>query len=96
MDLSLSKQDLAIQARAKAFAEKHLFPHEIATDERKLAKKTLVEIRKQAIAHKLNAYNHTKEDGGHGYTPLQQALICEELGKATCGLWTVVFKASTP
>ncbi|HVO04331.1 MAG TPA: acyl-CoA dehydrogenase family protein [Candidatus Cybelea sp.] len=96
MDLSLSKEDLAIQARARAFAEQHLFPHEIATDERKLAKKTLVEIRKQAIAHKLNAYNHAKEDGGHGYTPLQQVLICEELGKATCGLWTVVFKASTP
>ena len=96
MDLSLSKEDLAIQARAKAFAEKHLFPHEIATDERKLKEKTLVEIRRQAIAHKVNAYNHTKKDGGHGYTPLQQVLICEEIGKATCGLWTVVFKASTP
>jgi alkylation response protein AidB-like acyl-CoA dehydrogenase len=96
MDLSLSKEDLAIQARAKEYAERHLFPHEIATDERKLAKKTLVAMRKAAIDYKLNGYNHTKEDGGHGYTPLQQALICEELGKATCGLWTVVFKASTP
>ncbi len=27
---------------------------------------------------------------------MQQVLICEEIGKATCGLWTVVFKASTP
>ncbi len=71
MDLSLSKHDLAIQARAKEFAEKHLFPHEIATDERKISKKTLVEIRKQAIAYKLNGYNHTEEDGGYGYTPLQ-------------------------
>jgi alkylation response protein AidB-like acyl-CoA dehydrogenase len=96
MDLSLSQEDLAIQARARAFAEKHLFPHEIACDERKLREKTLVEIRRQAIKHKLNAYNHTKKDGGYGYTPLQQVLICEELGKATCGLWTVVFKASTP
>ena len=96
MDLSLSKQDLAIQASARAYAEEWLFPQEIATDERRLAKKTLVEMRKQAIAYKLNGYNHSKEDGGHGYTPLQQALICEELGKATCGLWTVVFKASTP
>jgi alkylation response protein AidB-like acyl-CoA dehydrogenase len=96
MDLSLSKQDLGIQARAKEYAEQHLFPQEIATDERKLAKKTLVEMRRQAIAYKLNGFNHAEEDGGHGYTALQQALICEELGKATCGLWTVVFKASTP
>jgi alkylation response protein AidB-like acyl-CoA dehydrogenase len=96
MDLLLSPEDRAIQARAQEFAEKHLFPHEIATDERKIAKKTLVEIRRQAIAYRLNGYNHSKADGGHGYTPLQQVLICEELGKATCGLWTVVFKASTP
>jgi alkylation response protein AidB-like acyl-CoA dehydrogenase len=96
MDLSLSKADLAVQARAKEYAEKWLFPQEIATDERKLSKKTLVSMRKAAIDYKLNAYNHTKEDGGQGYTPLQQALLCEELGKATCGLWTVVFKASTP
>ena len=96
MDLSLSKEDLAIQARARAFAEQHLFPHEIACDERKLKEKTLVEVRNQAIKHKVNAYNHAKEDGGHGYTPLQQVLVCEEIGKATCGLWTVVFKASTP
>jgi alkylation response protein AidB-like acyl-CoA dehydrogenase len=96
MDLTLSPEDRAIQARAKAFTEAHLFPHEIACDERKLKEKTLVGVRKQAIAHKLNAYNHAKADGGHGYTPLQQVLICEELGKATCGLWTVVFKASTP
>jgi alkylation response protein AidB-like acyl-CoA dehydrogenase len=96
MDFSLSKADLAAQARAKEYAEKHLFPHEIATDERKLQKKTLVAMRKAAIEYKLNGYNHTKADGGQGYTALQQALICEELGKATCGLWTVVFKASTP
>jgi alkylation response protein AidB-like acyl-CoA dehydrogenase len=96
MDLSLSKEDLAIQARAKEFAEKYLFPHEIACDQRKLSKKTLAGIRKKALEYKVAAYNHTKEDGGHGYTPLQQVLICEELGKATCGLWTVVFKASTP
>ncbi len=96
MDLSLSKEDLAIQSRARAFAEKHLFPHEIACDERKLKEKTLVAVRKKAIEYKVNAYNHSKKDGGHGYTPLQQVLICEEIGKATCGLWTVVFKASTP
>jgi alkylation response protein AidB-like acyl-CoA dehydrogenase len=96
MDLSLSKEDRAIQARAKEYAETYLFPNEIATDERKLAKKTLVEMRKAAIAYKLNGYNHSEEDGGYGYTAFQQTLICEELGKATCGLWTVVFKASTP
>ncbi len=66
MDLSLSKEDLAVQARARAFTEAHLIPHEIACDERKLKEKTLVEVRKQAVKFKVNAYNHTKADGGQG------------------------------
>ncbi len=53
-------------------------------------------IRQQVIAHKLNGYIHSKADGGQGYTPMQQILVAEEIGKATCGMWTVVWKASTP
>ena len=86
----------AEQARARAFAETWLHPHEIACDERTLSKKTLAEIKKNVLRYKLNGVNHTKEDGGHGYTPLQQIMICEQLGRATNGMWTVCWKASTP
>jgi alkylation response protein AidB-like acyl-CoA dehydrogenase len=92
----LSAEDRAVQTRARDFTEKHLFPHEIACDERKLGKSTLAEIRQQVIAHKLNGYIHSQADGGQGYTPMQQILVAEEIGKSTCGMWTVVWKASTP
>jgi alkylation response protein AidB-like acyl-CoA dehydrogenase len=96
MDFKLSAEDRAVQTRARDFTEKHLFPHEIACDERKLGKSTLAEIRQQVIAHKLNGYIHSQADGGQGYTPMQQILVAEEIGKSTCGMWTVVWKASTP
>ncbi len=96
MDFKLSAEDRAVQTRAREFTEKHLFPHEIACDERKLGKSTLAEIRQQVIAHKLNGYIHSQADGGQGYTPMQQILVAEEIGKSTCGMWTVVWKASTP
>jgi alkylation response protein AidB-like acyl-CoA dehydrogenase len=96
MDFKLSAADLEVQARARAFAEQHLFPNEIACDERKLTKEKLGEIRQQVIAHKLNGYIHSQADGGQGYTPMQQILVAEEIGKSTCGMWTVVWKASTP
>ena len=96
MDLTLSAADLDCQKRARDFAEKWLHPHEIACDERTLSKKTLAEIKKNVLKYKLNGMNHTKADGGQGYTPLQQILICEQLGRATNGMWTVCWKASTP
>jgi len=45
MDLSLATADIEAQARARAFAETWLHPHEIACDERTLSKKTLAEIK---------------------------------------------------
>src|SRR5262245_43279434 len=96
MDLTLTTADIEAQARARAFAESWLHPHEIACDERTLSKKVLAEIKKNVLAYKLNGVNHTKADGGHGYTPLQQILIEEQLGRATNGMWTVCWKASTP
>lgn len=96
MDILLSKADLAIQARARKFTETYLYPVEIECDERRLSQKKIAEIRKQAIAAKLNGCNHTKADGGQGLTQLQMILANEELGKVSCGLWTLLPKASTP
>ncbi len=96
MDIALGAEDRRLQTVARDFARTHLFPHEIACDERRLGEETLRGIRRAVLEYKLNGVNHRREDGGHSYTPLQQILIAEELGKATCGLWTVVFKASTP
>jgi len=97
MDLQLSKDDQEIQARAREFAQTYLFPHEIECDESEgLSKKSLNKIRKAVLDYRLNGFNHTKEDGGQGFTHFQQILVHEELGKATNGLWTLVWGASLP
>ena len=96
MDMALNRDDLAVQARARAFARDWLHPNEIACDERRLSRRSLTAIRRQVLAHKLNGINHSIEDGGHSYSPLQQVLIAEQLGRATNGMWTICFKASTP
>lgn len=97
MDLQLSKQDLEIQSRTREFAEKFLFPHEIECDENEgLSAKSLAKIRKGVLEYKLNGFNHSKKDGGQGLSHFQQILLHEELGKATNGLWTLVWTASLP
>ncbi len=97
MNLELSTEERELQSRAREFAEKHLFPHEIACDENEgIPKESLTKIRKAVIDYRLNGFTHAKEDGGQGFTHFQQILVHEELGKATNGLWTLVWSASLP
>ena len=97
MNLELSKEERELQARAREFVEKHLFPHEVACDENEgIPHEPLGKIRKAVIDYRLNGFGHTKEDGGQGLTHFQQILLHEELGKATNGLWTLVWSASLP
>ncbi len=97
MDLELSSAEVALQSRAREFAEKYLFPHEIECDENEgLSPDSLAKIRAAVLDYGLNGFNHTKEDGGQGLTHFQQILLHEELGKATNGLWTLVWTASLP
>src|SRR5215467_7870590 len=97
MNLELSPAETELQARVREFAEKHLFPHEIACDENEgIPKESLPKIRQAVIDYRLNGFTHAREDGGQGFTHFQQILVHEELGKATNGLWTLVWSASLP
>jgi len=97
MNLELSKEERDLQSRAREFAEKHLFPYEIECDENEgIPKESLAKINEAVIDYRLNGFTHTKEDGGQGFTHFQQVIIHEELGKATNGLWTLVWSASLP
>ncbi|MGE0718666.1 MAG: acyl-CoA dehydrogenase family protein [Alphaproteobacteria bacterium] len=92
MDFSLSPEDRAWQARARAFAESQLFPVEEELElAGKLPRETKDRLRAAVVAHGLAGINHTREVGGQGCTQLQQTLIGEELGKATGALWAVVW-----
>jgi len=97
MNLELSPAEIDVQARAREFAEAHLFPHEVECDENEgLSPESLATIRKAVLDYGLNGFNHAKADGGQGFTHFQQILLHEELGKATNGLWTLVWTASLP
>jgi acyl-CoA dehydrogenase len=91
MDLSLPAEALVWQRRAKAFAEEHLFPHEVELEMNgSLPAATLDRLRRAVREHGLNGVNHAKDVGGQGCSQLEQTLIAEQLGKATGALWAIV------
>lgn len=91
MDLFLPPEALNWRRRAKAFAEEHLFPHEIELEmQGSLPAATLDRLRRAVREHGLNGVNHTRDVGGQGCSQLEQTLIGEELGKATGALWAIV------
>jgi acyl-CoA dehydrogenase len=91
MDLALPAEALVWQRRAKAFAEEHLFPHEVALEMNgSLPAATLDRLRRAVREHGLNGVNHAKDVGGQGCSQLEQTLIAEQLGKATGALWAIV------
>ena len=97
MDLTLPAEDLAWKARAKAFAENVLFPHELELESAgKLTRATKNALRRAVVEHGLNGVNHARDVGGQGCTQMQQALINEELGKATGALWAIVWHPAVP
>ena len=97
MDLTLPPEDLTWKARAKAFAEGILFPHELELETAgKLPRATKDALRAAVVEHGFNGVNHARGVGGQGCTQMQQTLINEELGKATGALWAVVWHPAVP
>jgi alkylation response protein AidB-like acyl-CoA dehydrogenase len=91
MDLSLPPEALNWRRRAKAFAEEHLFPHEVELEMNgSLPAAMLDHLRRAVREHGLNGVNHARDVGGQGCSQLELTLIGEELGKATGALWAVV------
>ena len=67
MDLTLPSEALNWRRRAKAFAEEHLFPHEIELEMNgSLPAATLDRLRRAVREHGLNGVNHAKDVGGPG------------------------------
>ena len=91
MDLSLPEQAQDWRRRARVFAERYLFAHEIELEMNgSLPVATLDRLRCAVKEHGLNGVNHAKSVGGQGCTQLELTLISEELGKATGALWAIV------
>jgi acyl-CoA dehydrogenase len=98
MDLTLSEHDRQLQTHARSFTEKFLIPYELENEANGggLSAESLGKIHQAVLDWNLNAINHVKEDGGQGYSVFQQALISEELGKATGALWDTVWMPAYP
>lgn len=93
MDLRLSDDQKALQGRARAFLEDVLLPMEPVVE---AAGKLPVEDRprlRQAVRDAgLAGINHSVADGGQGLSVFDQCLVNEQLGRASCGLWAVMWQ----
>jgi alkylation response protein AidB-like acyl-CoA dehydrogenase len=97
VDLTLTPEDRDLQARARAFADAHLLPHEQRCEaEDGLPEDTLQTIRSAVLESRFNAINHPVEDGGQGLGVFQQILVEEQWGRATNALWDVPWRPSIP
>jgi alkylation response protein AidB-like acyl-CoA dehydrogenase len=97
MDLTIAAEDIALKRKAREFAENILFPQEEALEmDGHLPPETLARLRASVVEYGLNGINHSRENGGQGFSIFQQTLISEELGKATGALWAVVWHPAFP
>ena len=93
MDLMLPPRAEELRTRARAFCDQVLLPLELRVDE----VGELLEADRPALRQAVRDWgfagiNHAREDGGCGFTTVEQALIEVELGRATNGLWTGVWR----
>jgi len=93
MDIGLSTEHRKLSAKAREFCERVLQPHELEVEEnRGLPEARRPELRKAVCDWGFAGINHSIEDGGEGYSIFEQMLINEQLGRATCGLWAVMWQ----
>jgi len=93
MDIGLSPEHQKLSAKAREFCEQVLQPHELEVEEnRGLPEARRPELRKAVCDWGFAGINHSIEDGGEGYSIFEQMLINEQLGRATCGLWAVMWQ----
>jgi alkylation response protein AidB-like acyl-CoA dehydrogenase len=97
MDLELSEEQRELQARAKAFVEQVLHPHEMEVEVNDgLSPDSHRKISEQVLAWGFNASNHAVADGGQGWTIFEQTLLHEQLGRATGAIWDTVWLPAVP
>ena len=84
----LAALDRAVRARARAFVDEELIPHEVEAEMNggRLPEDVLTRQKAKLRELGLQAMNMPKELGGAGLTALQQVLVSEQIGRATNAL----------
>jgi alkylation response protein AidB-like acyl-CoA dehydrogenase len=88
----LTPDQLELQRRAREFVENVLIPLELEAEERggALPEATVEEIKREAIAARLNGGRFAPEYGGQGWSMFEWFLVNEQFGRVTNGLhWHV-------
>jgi acyl-CoA dehydrogenase len=88
----LTPEQLELQRRAREFVERVLMPLELEAEERRgaLADATIDELKREAIAARLNGGRFAPEYGGQGWSMFEWFLVNEQFGRVTNGLhWHV-------
>ncbi len=88
----LDTQQLELQQRARAFVENVLMPLELEAEQRGgvLPEETIDQIKREAIAARLNGGRFAQEFGGQGWSMVEWFLVNEQFGRVTNGLhWHV-------
>jgi len=92
VDLTLSPDQLELQARAHSYVVDVLQPIE-ADFERsggRLAGEVRDRLKRAAIDARLHGGSLPREAGGQGWSVLDQVIVHEQLGQATGGLWSFI------
>jgi len=93
MDLELSNAQRDLVRRARDFCETVLQPHELEVEAHDgLPESSRAPLRQAVRDWGFAAINHSRDDHGRGYPVFEQTLVNEQLGRATNGLWTVVWQ----
>jgi alkylation response protein AidB-like acyl-CoA dehydrogenase len=92
VDLSLSPEQLELQARARAYVVHHLQPLEAEFERAggRVPAETREGLKRAAIDARLHGGSLPREVGGQGWSALDQVIVHEQLGQATGGLWSLI------
>ncbi len=85
----LSPELAELQGRARSFVERILIPleEEAEANHGRLPQETIEMIKREAIAANLNGGLHPVEHGGQGWSRLGWALVEEQFGRSTNGVY---------
>jgi acyl-CoA dehydrogenase len=97
VDIRLTPHDRELAERARAFCDEVLIPLEDECEANGGLTPERATAAKQAVIDRsFNAINHAVADGGQGYDTFQQMLVEEQWGRATGGLWDLVWRPAIP
>jgi acyl-CoA dehydrogenase len=97
MEMTLPPRARELAGKARAFCDEVLGPLELLVDEHgELPEPERPRVRQAVREWGFAGINHAQEHGGCGFTMVEQMAIEEQLGRATNGLWTAVWRPPVP